>query len=135
MTLKVTFTPDDTTETTVMWSSSDETVATVDENGVVTAVGPGTATITATTLNGLTATCEVTVSAPTTGIDSTDSLKTTIVTTEGSDIVIISAEPTLVYVYNTYGTCVAQSIENRISGLKPGIYIVIIDGSAIKIRI
>ncbi|MDE6485097.1 MAG: Ig-like domain-containing protein [Duncaniella sp.] len=135
VTLKVTFTPDDTTETTVMWSSSDETVATVDENGVVTAVGPGTATITATTLNGLTATCEVTVSAPTTGIDSTDSLKTTIVTTEGSDIVIISAEPTLVYVYNTYGTCVAQSIENRISGLKPGIYIVIIDGSAIKIRI
>ena len=52
---------------TVAWSSSDDKVATVDENGKVTAVGKGTATITATT-NGtnkdgekVTATCEVTV--------------------------------------------------------------------------
>ncbi len=43
------------------WTSSDENVATV-EYGVVTAVGKGTATITATTRSGLTATCKVTVS-------------------------------------------------------------------------
>jgi len=33
---------------TANWSSSDKTVATVDTNGLVTAVGNGTATITAT---------------------------------------------------------------------------------------
>ena len=45
----------------VTWSSSDETVATVDENGKVTAVGGGKATITATTQKGANASCEVTV--------------------------------------------------------------------------
>ncbi|MBN2795020.1 MAG: S8 family serine peptidase [Clostridia bacterium] len=36
-----------TDQTTVVWSSSDDTIATVDANGLVTAVGTGTATITA----------------------------------------------------------------------------------------
>ncbi len=35
----------------VVWSSSDETVATVDKNGIVTGVAPGTATITATSVD------------------------------------------------------------------------------------
>ncbi len=49
---------------TVTWKSDDESVATV-ENGVVTAVAKGTATITATA-GGKSATCTVTVkeSAP-----------------------------------------------------------------------
>ncbi len=42
-------------------TSSDEGVATVSEYGNVTAVGVGTATITATLSNGLFATCEVAV--------------------------------------------------------------------------
>lgn len=46
----------------VTWTSSDDTVATVDENGVVTAVSAGTAVITVTTEDGsLTASCTVTV--------------------------------------------------------------------------
>ncbi len=60
-TLVATITPDDATNKNVTWSSSDEAVATV-VDGVVTAVGYGTATITATTEDGgLTATCEVLV--------------------------------------------------------------------------
>ena len=58
--LQVSYNPEDTTDDkTVIWSSSDEDVATVD-NGVVTAVGAGNATITAT-VGEFTAECEVTV--------------------------------------------------------------------------
>jgi len=45
------------------WASSNKKVATVDRYGKVTAKGIGTATITAKTLNGLTATCEITAHA------------------------------------------------------------------------
>ena len=49
----------------VTWQSSDEKVATVNENGKVTAVGNGTATITATSVSGsYTATVSVTVKIP-----------------------------------------------------------------------
>ncbi|WP_168735460.1 glycosyl hydrolase 53 family protein [Cohnella fermenti] len=54
--------PDDAYNKTVNWTSSDETVATVDANGNVTGVTVGTATITATTADGgYTATTTVTV--------------------------------------------------------------------------
>ena len=45
----------------VTWTSSDAKLAKVDETGKVTGVKAGTATITATTANGKTATCAVTV--------------------------------------------------------------------------
>ena len=51
-TLEVTFTPADTTNQKVTWTSSDESIATVDENGKVTAVGEGKVTITATSEDG-----------------------------------------------------------------------------------
>ena len=54
--------PDNAANQSVTWASSDPSVATVDQNGVVTAVGAGTATITVTTADGgFTATCAVTV--------------------------------------------------------------------------
>ena len=51
-TLTATVTPRDADDQSVIWSSSDSTVAIVDENGVVTALSVGTAEITATTTDG-----------------------------------------------------------------------------------
>jgi protocatechuate 3,4-dioxygenase beta subunit len=62
--LSATVEPEDATSKDVAWSSDDETVATVDGNGLVTAVGVGTATITVTTADGgHTATSAITVVA------------------------------------------------------------------------
>lgn len=60
-TLTATVSPSNATNKTVTWSSSAASVATVDSDGKVVAVAPGSAVITATTVNGKTATCNVTV--------------------------------------------------------------------------
>ena len=59
LTIVATVTPDDADDKTVTWETSDASIATV-ENGVVTALVPGTVTITAKAGNRQ-ATCEVTV--------------------------------------------------------------------------
>ena len=65
VTLKATAAPEDTTQSkSVTWSSSDSTIAAVDRNGKVTAVKGGKAEITAKTVNGKTAVCNVTVRIP-----------------------------------------------------------------------
>lgn len=67
--LSITFTPDDAQDKTVVWSSSDESVAIVNYVGEVYAVKTGTAVITATTKDGgLTATCIVTVYCKVAGV-------------------------------------------------------------------
>ena len=63
--LTATVAPEVVTETNLLWSSSNEAVAAVDANGVVTAVGAGSAVVTATTADGLySAACEVVVADP-----------------------------------------------------------------------
>lgn len=81
---------------TIFWTSSNESVATVDQNGVVTPVEKGTATITAKTLDG--------------GIS--DTVKVTVIT----DFSALAAKQTEYYnlieqVADTY-TYTAQSLEN-----------------------
>ena len=69
-TLTATVAPENATNKTVTWASSDEAVATV-ENGKVTAMAVGTATITVTTEDGgKTASCTVTVYRDSSGGDS-----------------------------------------------------------------
>ena len=60
LTLTATVKPDNATDKTVTWSSSNSSVATVDANGKVTAVAQGTAIVTAKA-GDKTATCTVTV--------------------------------------------------------------------------
>ncbi|MBQ0133837.1 MAG: Ig-like domain-containing protein [Clostridiales bacterium] len=68
-TLTATVTPDHSSDL-VVWSTSDDKVATVDEHGLVTAVETGTATITATA-GAYKATCAVTVTVPKTTVNFT----------------------------------------------------------------
>ena len=62
------------TASVINWTSSDENVCTVSTKGVVTAVNKGSATVTATTLNGLSATCSVKVVESAARIEVPDSM-------------------------------------------------------------
>ena len=68
-TLTATLVPQNANNQNVTWSSSDPSVATVDQSGKVTAAGVGTASVTVTTEEGsFTASCQVTVVVPVTGV-------------------------------------------------------------------
>ena len=83
-TLTATITPSNTTgDKTVKWSSSNEAVAAVDSNGKVTAKKAGTAVITATSSNGKTAGCTVTVKQKEIAITGISLNKSTTSITEG----------------------------------------------------
>ena len=95
--------PANVTDPTIVWSSSDETVATVDENGLVTAVAEGFATITVTSADGnAMATADVEVKMNT-GIED--------VTVDGTADI---------EVYNAAGVKIGTSLHN----LVPGVYFV-----------
>ena len=112
LTLVATVTPDNATDKTVTWSSSDENVATVDQDGKVTTLATGKVTITAEA-GDYSAECVVTVS------------KTTGVALVGFD----ADAP--VKVYNLCGQYVADTVE----GLQPGLYIVRQGDEAKKVQI
>jgi hypothetical protein len=85
----------------VTWTSSDATVATV-ANGVVTAVAPGTATITVTTaVGGYKATCTVTVTGSTTGIAKAS--EGVAIRSEAGKLYITSPAAETVYIYSFTG--------------------------------
>lgn len=69
-TLTAIVSPSDALETSVVWSSSDPSIATVARNGTVTAVSNGTTTIIARAVADFTetATCTVSVGYPVTGV-------------------------------------------------------------------
>ena len=93
--LTATVLPANADDKTVSWSTSDATVATVSQTGLVTAVGAGTATITVTTNDGnKKATCTVTVTAPATPIP-----VTSIALNKTSSTLYVGATETLTVTY------------------------------------
>ena len=110
-----------------LWTSSDEDVATVDGNGVVTAIADGTATITAQTVDGsnLTATCVVTVGAG--AVEGVDSAAARIYSANGN-IIIAAAEDGEAAVYDFTGRLIKSvpviAGDNTAVPVMPGCYIV-----------
>ena len=84
-TLKATVAPSNATNKSVTWTSSNEAVATVGGGNVI-GVSKGTATITAKTSNGKTATCKVTVT------ENTSIIKPTGITLDKSSLELMSGE-------------------------------------------
>jgi len=83
--ITATVTPANATYKTVMWASGNSGVASVN-NGTVTAVNGGTTTITVSTLEGISATCAVTVKEPTVLLDLAAKLQTLSVQTINTDV-------------------------------------------------
>lgn len=66
--LTVKYTPENTNQKGVTYKSSDESILKVSNDGIVTAIGKGTATITATGANNTTSSVTITVKQPVTGV-------------------------------------------------------------------
>ena len=109
-TLTATVLPENTTDSkSVSWSSSNSEVATVDANGTVTAKRAGTAVITATSTNGKTAGCTVTVSKKEIPITEISLDKSSATLTEGETTTLTA---TVLPENTTYGKSVKWSSSN-----------------------
>lgn len=123
---------------TVTWSSSDDSVAIVNDNGIVTAVSAGSATITATTEDGrFAATCKVTVIIIT-GINNVPQTQPLEARMQ-NEILHVSGLTAgkLWSVYNVLGKLVYQSIANGEQADIPlfasGVYLVQSGGKTVKV--
>ena len=111
--LTATVLPNDAINKNVSWSSNNTAVATVSDNGLVTAFGEGEATITVTTEDGnKTATCTISVTAPAGGDDDGDceyvwELVTDASSLAAGDEIVIAAKD-----YN-YALSTTQNNNNR----------------------
>ena len=121
-TLKATVGPDDAANKAVVWSSSNPQVASVSSAGVVTAIAPGTAVITVTTVDGsLTDSCTVTVQGEVSSIV----LDRTVVSLKVSETTTIDAttapqEGAKITWKSSDTKVVSVSADGTIRGVSPG---------------
>ena len=124
-TLTATVSPSNATNKKVIWTSTDGSIASVD-NGKVTALKPGKTTIKATSDDGgKTATCQVTVNAKVYKVESVSLDRTSITLTEGdSQTLTATVSPSNATNKNvswkSSNTSVATVSNGKVSALKAG---------------
>ena len=131
-------TPDNTTSTSLEWSTSNAGVAPFKANsdGSISVLGAadGVATITCHTTDGsdLTATCTVTV-----GTGAVDGIEADAVTVRGENGVIRveGAEDARVEVFNNAGVCIYSGTDTEITVPQRGLYVVKVAGRATKLAL
>ena len=132
--LTATVAPDYADYPGLTWTSDNEEVATVDENGLVTAVGEGTATITATANDGsgVAASCVVTVTFID-GIADIETSKVTVLAANGRITVSGKEKDDTVSVYDTGGRLLYQGESDVIDVPRKAMYIVKVSGKSYKV--
>ena len=109
--------PEDATNKVISWSSSDESVASVDESGLISLLKKGTAVITASATD-----------------DSGVSADCAIVVTEASEIEdILADKSSYVKIFNLKGILIFEGKYSD-ARLTPDYYIVVCDGKSIKVK-
>ncbi|MDE5745604.1 MAG: Ig-like domain-containing protein, partial [Paramuribaculum sp.] len=131
--LTATVSPENATDKSVTWTSDDETIATVDATGKVTALKAGKTDITATTANGIYASCRITVKSANTGIHEADREKDLPFIIKDGNLIIDENIP--VEIFNLSGVRVYKSPGKLIGGLPHGIYILRANGKTYKISL
>ena len=119
---------------TLTWTSDNEKVATVDENGLITTVDEGTATITATANDGsgVSASCVVTVTFID-GIADIEASKVTVLAANGMITVSGKEQDETVAVYDTGGRLLYQGEGDVIDVPRKAVYIVTVSGKSYKV--
>ncbi len=117
--LTATVSPSNATDRSVVWSSNDNSIATVSSTGLVTAIATGNAIITATTADGsnLSATCAITVNAYVTSLTLDQSAVTIL---EGDTITLI---PTILPTYATNQSLYWSSNNTGVATVNNGVVI------------
>lgn len=137
-TLTATILPSNTTNKNVIWKSSDQYVATVN-NGVVTALNIGQTTISATTTDGsnLTAYCIINVTLS--GIEEVEIEAIFVWSVNGQILVKNAPIGSYINIYSTSGAMVAsQQVSNETTSfdmIANGMYIVNINGQNYKVLV
>lgn len=123
--LVATVNPDNATNKTVVWSSSNNTIATVSANGLVTALKEGNATITATTNDGgYSVNCNLVVDTSSSGIEI---IKPAAITVKDGLLTVANAVATNLTIINMQGAIITQADgtnEIYVDNLPKGIYLV-----------
>ena len=116
--ITATILPEDATNKAIRWSSSDESIAIVDDNGLISLVKKGTAVITASATDdsGVSAECAVVVS----GLGGIED--------------VIADKSVYAKIFNLKGVLVYEGIYSD-AKLLPDYYVIVCDGKNIKVKV